>query len=247
LIFSRIAGVAIQAPLFASPHIPTPLKVGFIAVISLIFFWRLPIDVNSISFDLTWILFTVAKEFLIGLIMGYVMIFILYSIQGAGALLDQQLGLSTGASFDPQLGAVNMNARFFFYFAFTIFILNGGFYFILKAIDFSFNILPVASYYNYSKDFIQTLISITNLFFYIALHVGGAVLVAVFIGQVGLGLIARVAPQSNVFMLSFPVNFMIGLFILSLTIPYIIELFNNNYLSYDYLASWISDSIKSLK
>jgi flagellar biosynthetic protein FliR len=247
LIFSRIAGLAIQAPLFASPHMPTPLKIGFIGVISLIFFWRLPLNVNSISFDLMWILFNVSKEFLIGLIMGYFMIFTLYAIQGAGALLDQQLGLSTGASFDPQLGAVNMNARFFFYFAFTFFILNGGFYFILKAIDFSFTVLPVASYYNYSKDFIQTLISLTNLFFYIAIHVAGTVLVAVFIGQVGLGLIARVAPQSNVFMLSFPVNFMIGVFILSLTVPYIIELFNNHYLSYDYFASWLSDSIKSLK
>jgi flagellar biosynthesis protein FliR len=40
-------------------------------------------------------------------------------------------------------------------------------------------------------------------------------------------------------MLSFPVNFMIGVFILSLTVPYIIELFNNNYLSYDYFASRI--------
>lgn len=247
LIFARIGGLAIQAPLFASPHMPTPLKIGFIAVISLIFFWRLPIDINSISFDLTWITFNVAKEFLIGLIMGYFMIFILYAIQGAGGLLDQQLGLSTGASFDPQLGAVNMNARFFFYFAFTFFILNGGFYFILKVIDFSFTVLPVTTYYNYSKDFIDTLISLTNLFFYIALHVAGAVLVAVFIGQVGLGLIARVAPQSNVFMLSFPINFMIGVFILSLTVPYISELFNNNYLSYDFMAEWLSNAIKSLK
>ena len=247
LIFSRIAGLAIQAPLFASPHMPTPLKIGFIGVISLIFFWRLPIDINSISFDMMWILFNVAKEFLIGLIMGYCMIFVLYCIQGAGALLDQQLGLSTGASFDPQLGAVNMNARFFFYFALTFFILNGGFYFILKAIDYSFNILPVGLSYNISKNFIELLVSLTNLFFYIALHVGGAVLVAVFLGQVGLGLIARVAPQSNVFMLSFPVNFLIGVFILSLTAPYIVELFNNNYLSYDYLSQWIANIIKSLK
>ena len=127
------------------------------------------------------------------------------------------------------------------------FILNGGFYFILKVIDFSFTVLPVTTYYNYSKDFIDTLISLTNLFFYIALHVAGAVLVAVFIGQVGLGLIARVAPQSNVFMLSFPINFMIGVFILSLTVPYIIELFNNNYLSYDFMAEWLSNAIKSLK
>jgi flagellar biosynthetic protein FliR len=244
LIFARIGGMVLQAPLFASPHLNAPLKIGLIGSISLIFFFVLPLP--EISLDLYWIAFNIMKEFFIGLVMGYVTIFFLNSIQGGGAILDQQLGLSTGASFDPQLGAVNMNARFLFYLAFTIFILSGGFYLILEGIKFSFTILPVSGNYELNKDFFEAFISLTSKFFYVALHVVGAIVVAVFIAQVGLALIARVAPQSNVFMLSFPVNFMIGIFVFSLVIMSMYELLVNNYFSVDVYGQYLTDILRKL-
>lgn len=244
LIFARIGGMVLQAPVFASPHLNAPAKIGLVGSISLLLFFILPMP--EISLDMGWIVFNIIKEFLIGLIMGYFCIFILNAIQGGGALLDQQLGLSAGASFDPQLGAVNMNSRFFFYFAFTIFILSGGFYFILEAIKFSFTVIPVASNYSINEKAIYSIINLTTKFFYIGLHVVGAVLVAVFIGQVGLGLIARVAPQSNVFMLSFPVNFMLGVFVLSLIVFSIYELLTDHYFTLDFYGQHIAEVLKSL-
>ncbi|MCS7243574.1 MAG: flagellar biosynthetic protein FliR [Candidatus Calescibacterium sp.] len=244
LIFARIAGMVLQAPLFASPHLNAPAKIGLIGSISLLLFFILPLP--SVSLDMGWIVFNIIKEFFIGLIMGYFCIFILNAIQGGGAILDQQLGLSTGASFDPQLGAVNMNSRFMFYFAFTIFILSGGFYLILEAIKFSFTVIPISSNYSFNEKVIYSIINLTTKFFYIGLHVVGAVIVAVFIGQVGLGLIARVAPQSNVFMLSFPVNFMLGVFVLSLIVFSMYEVLVNHYFTVDVFAQNIADVLKNL-
>lgn len=245
LIFARLGGMVLQAPIFASPHLNAPAKIGLIGALSLLLFFVLPLP--DVSLDFGWIVFNLIKEFFIGLILGYITIFFLNAIQGGGAILDQQLGLSTGASFDPQLGAVNMNARFLFYLAFTIFILSGGFYLILEAIKFSFTIIPVASNYSITEKTIFTIINLTSKFFYVGLHVVGAVVIAVFIGQVGLGLIARVAPQSNVFMLSFPVNFMLGIFVFSLIIFGIYDLLVNNYFSIDVLGQYISDALKGLK
>lgn len=244
LIMARIGGMVLQAPLFASPHLNAPAKIGFIASISLILFFYLPLP--EISLDMGWIVFNLIKEFFIGMVMGYMSIIILNAIQGGGAILDQQLGLSTGASFDPQIGAVNMNSRFMFYFAFTVFIISGGFYLILEAIRFSFTVIPVAGYYFFNEKAIGSIISITSKFFYIGLHVVGAVVVAVFLGQVGLGLIARVAPQSNVFMLSFPVNFMIGIFVLYLIIFSMYHLLVDNYFSVDFFGGLLADVLKNM-
>ncbi|MCS6955649.1 MAG: flagellar biosynthetic protein FliR [Candidatus Calescibacterium sp.] len=244
LIFARIGGMVLQAPLFASPHLNAPAKIGLIGSISLLLFFVLPLP--SISLDMGWIVFNIIKEFFVGLIMGYFCIFILNAIQGGGAILDQQLGLSTGASFDPQLGAVNMNSRFMFYFAFTVFILSGGFYLILEAIKFSFTVIPVSSNYSLNEKVIYSIVNLTTKFFYIGLHVVGAVVVAVFIGQVGLGLIARVAPQSNVFMLSFPVNFMLGVFVLSLVLFSMYEVLVNHYFTVDVFAQNIADVLRNL-
>ncbi len=244
LIFARIAGMVLQAPIFASPHLNAPAKIGLIATLSLNLFFILPLP--EIKLDFLWIIYNIIKQFFIGMVMGYISIFILNAIQGGGSIVDQQLGLSTGASFDPQIGAVNMNSRFMFYFAFTVFIMSGGFYFILEAIKFSFTVIPVASDYSINEKFIYSIINLTSKFFYIGLHVVGAIVVAVFIGQVGLGLIARVAPQSNVFMLSFPVNFMLGVFVFSFVIFGMQDLLVNNYFSIDVFGNLIAEALKSL-
>ncbi|MEN3015771.1 MAG: flagellar biosynthetic protein FliR [bacterium] len=244
LIFARIAGMVLQAPLFASPHLNAPAKIGLIGSISLLLFFILPMP--EVSLDMGWIVFNVIKEFFIGLVMGYFCIFILNAIQGGGTILDQQLGLSAGSTFDPQLGAVNISSRFMFYFAFTIFILCGGFYLILEAIKFSFNILPVAGGYSIGKEFFDQIIGLTTKFFYIGLHVVGAVVVAIFVGQVGLGLIARVAPQSNVFMLSFPVNFMLGIFVFSTIVYAMYYILTDHYFTVDYYGGLIANVLKSM-
>lgn len=244
LIFARISGMVLQAPLFASPHLPAPAKVGLIASIALILFFILPLP--QVSLDIGWIAFNILKEFLIGMIMGYFSIFFLNAIQGGGSILDQQIGLSTGASFDPQLGPVNMNSRFMFYFAFIIFILSGGFYFIMEAIKFSFSILPVASNYSINNNVVNDIINLTSKFFYVGLHVVGAVIIAIFVGQIGLGLIARVAPQSNVFMLSFPVNFMLGVFVFSLVIYSMYYILAEHYFTIDVFGQNLSNVLKNL-
>ncbi|MFN3995040.1 MAG: flagellar biosynthetic protein FliR, partial [bacterium] len=74
LIFARIGGMVLQAPLFASPHLNAPAKIGFIAAISLILFFYLPLP--EVSLDMGWIVFNLVKEFFIGMVMGYMSIII---------------------------------------------------------------------------------------------------------------------------------------------------------------------------
>ncbi|MFN3995768.1 MAG: flagellar biosynthetic protein FliR [bacterium] len=59
-------------------------------------------------------------------------------------------------------------------------------------------------------------------------------------------MIARVAPQSNVFMLSFPVNFMIGIFVLSLIIFSMYYLLVDNYFSVDFLGELLANVLKNM-
>ena len=59
------------------------------------------------------------------------------------------------------------------------------------------------------------MITWTGEIFVIGIRIAAPALAALFITQVALGLLARVAPQMNVFMLSFPLNIAIGLLMFS--------------------------------
>ena len=246
LIFARLIGVATQAPIFASPHMPTPAKIGFVATIALVMYYFLPIPYDNIYLDVTWFIYEAIKQFFIGVVIGFVSIMIFHAIQTGGELVDTQLGLSTGSTFDPMLGMVNINRRFFFYFAFTIFIVSGGFHYILLAIKRSFELIPVTSPIVFGKEAASIIINFTNLFFYIGLHIILPIFISVFIAQVAMGLVAKVAPQANVFVLSFGINFLVGVVVMSFSIPIIYEALVKHYLSYDYYVGWLGKIIRAM-
>ena len=74
----------------------------------------------------------------------------------------------------------------------------------------------------------------------IGTQIAAPALAALFVTQCALGLLARVAPQMNIFMLSFPLNIAIGLILLRLSYPLIMRLLGQQFeLSLDSLVQCI--------
>ena len=62
--------------------------------------------------------------------------------------------------------------------------------------------------------------------FVIALKMGAPILAALFLADVGLGFIARTAPQINVFIIGFPVKIALGILLLGISMPFFAHVFN---------------------
>jgi flagellar biosynthetic protein FliR len=140
---------------------------------------------------------------------------IMAAAQFGGELLDTQMGLSVAASFDPASGSsVNMMRRMKFYLAMIIYLCLDGHHFLIRAMFKSFEIVPVTGC-SFGKDLITQLVKMTGQIFYLGIQIAAPSLAALFMTQIGLGLLARVAPQMNVFMLSFPLNIAVGLTLIS--------------------------------
>jgi len=169
----------------------------------------------------------------IGLVIGYISFIVMAIMQYAGEVLDTQMGLSVAASFDPaSRGAVNMIRRFEFYLAMILYLIMDGHHQLLDALHKSFIAIPVSDFHM-GDHLIWHLARTTGGIFEIGIQIAAPVLAALFITQVALGLLARVAPQMNVFMLSFPLNIAIGLGLLATSLilfPTILRnLFDANY------------------
>ena len=222
LAFTRIALIFVQAPIFGSNHIPNPILVGCAVAVTASMFPHLPIPADM-PVDLFPFFGALLTQACVGLVIGFVSFIIIAAAQFGGELLDIQLGLSSAASFDPAShGAINLLRKVLFYTSMNLYLIVGGHHQLLAAIYKSYEVIPL-TYFSMSGDLAMQLLRLSSDLLVIGTQIAAPALAALFIAQCALGLLARVAPQMNIFMLSFPLNIAIGLILLRLSYPLIVR------------------------
>jgi flagellar biosynthetic protein FliR len=222
LIFVRITGIFIMAPVFGSKDVNTYIKAGLALIITYILF---PLAFNStiaIPEQLLPYLFIVLGEFVVGLIIGFVSSLVFSAIQMSGQLLDMQIGFGVINIIDPQSGGqVPLIGNFKYTLALLIFLATNGHHVLLSALFTSFKLIPVTGVVVHSTltDFIIKMVSGT---FVIALKISMPILITIVITDIALGILARTMPQMNIFVVGVPGKILIGLFVLSLALPFYI-------------------------
>jgi flagellar biosynthetic protein FliR len=222
LIFVRITGIFLMAPVFGSKNVNTYIKAGLALVITYILF---PLAFNSnivIPEHFVQYLFIVLGELIVGLIIGFVSSLVFSAIQMSGQLLDMQIGFGVINIIDPQSGGqIPLIGNFKYILALLIFLATNGHHVLLSALFTSFKLIPVTGVIVHTNltEFIVRMVSGT---FVIALKISMPILITIIITDIALGILARTMPQMNIFVVGVPVKILIGLFVLSLALPFYI-------------------------
>ncbi len=223
LAFTRVVLVFVQAPIFGSHHIPKPILAGLAGAVTIAMFPHIPVPADMPD-DLLPFMGALLSQACVGLVIGFVSFLVMAAAQFGGEMLDIQMGLSVAASFDPAShGAVNLLRKVHFYLAMNLYLVLDGHHALIQAINASFRVVPV-TYFQINGDIAMEMIRLSANLLVIGTQVAAPALSALFITQCALGLLARVAPQMNVFMLSFPLNIAIGLALLTFSLPLIVRL-----------------------
>jgi flagellar biosynthesis protein FliR len=139
--------------------------------------------------------------------------------QFGGETMDVQTGLSSAATYDPSSkGTINLIRRLVFYMAMIAYLMMNGHHVLIKAVVKSFDIVPLTGV-RFSDTLVTELIRLTGQVLYVGVQIALPVVAALFMIQIALGIMAKVAPQMNVFMLSFPLNILVGLSIMTSSMP----------------------------
>lgn len=224
LVFARVLGFMVQPPIWGSNHINKQIKIGFSVTFAILLFPNVPL-LNEIPGGPAVFLLLLFSQITIGLVMGYVAFLSMAMAQFGGELLDMQMGLSSAASFDPSSkGTINLIRRLQFYYAMILYLILDGHHIFLRAVSRSFDLIPLTGT-TISGTLISELVVMTGRIFYVGSQIALPTLGALFMVQIALGVMARVAPQMNVFMLSFPLNIMVGLTLLIATMPILVSVY----------------------
>lgn len=222
LVFFRNIGLLITAPLFQSRNLPPMVRVSIALFLSFLFTPLLePLPVRSVSFGL--FAFSLLQELALGLLMGYILFLTFAGLQLAGQLVDLPMGFSMVNVLDPQTGGqMPIIGQLYFIIALWIFILVKGDHILLTVLAQSFRLLPVGGEILFAKGLPYMIKAFGNLFL-LAVQVALPIFGVLFLTDMGLGVLAKLVPQINVFFLGFPLKIFLGLFLLILSLPVLLR------------------------
>lgn len=231
----RMLTAFLIAPFFNSEMITGITRNCIVMVFVLILFPVIMPFVRTHDLSLQVVLIIVAKEAVIGALIGYLAGLFFYAIEAVGHLIDSQRGAAFASMMDPASGTQTTPlGSLFIQITILIFFTSGGFLLFLSGVYESYRIWPIESYWpSFDPEFAQFFLARMDDLMSLAFLLASPLLITLFLSDLGLGLINRFAPQLNVFFLSMPIksglSLLILLFYLQFLLSYIRGIFSQDF------------------
>lgn len=220
LILARMSGFVLFTPLLGRQNIPTIVKSGLILLLTVTVFFMTDQTVEVPGTVLVMAV-RVVLEMLMGYFVGLVMqLFFMIPTVG-GEIIDNQMGLSMARSYDPSsqisstASASLLNAMMM-----LMFFAANGHYTLMRILMRSGDLVPYGQaafgqnlYWTIAELFIECTL--------MAIKLCMPVLGAELLGQVAMGVLMKMIPQINVFVINIDIKILIGLgLLLALLAPF---------------------------
>jgi flagellar biosynthetic protein FliR len=217
LVLVRVTAMLALVPVFSQTQIPQLVRFGLGLLIAFVIVRTVPpmAPLGSLG-ELT---VAVLAQLFVGLVFGFVAFLLFTGIQFAGEIIDTQIGFAVVNIINPLTSQnVTVIGEFELALATLLYLAADAHHTLLAGIAGSFQLVPlpfagapelVAG--DVMRFFAQSL--------FIVFQIAAPVAIALFLVNVMLGLMARVAPQMNVFVVGFPIQITIGLVMLIVSLP----------------------------
>lgn len=209
LVFFRLTGLFLFAPVFGSNVIPRRVKTLLALTLTFCIF-PIVAPASPVQLTLPTFAFTVGTEMLIGIIIGYGASIPLVAMQVGGQLIGQQLGLGLAQVFNPDFNEESeVISQLLFMVALVLFLLINGHHLLLAALIHSFHNVPLGGIIE-PGNVLNFILGLLQAMFELGLRVGAPLLCMIFLETIAMGFVARTVPQLNILTLGFPLRIMIG-------------------------------------
>lgn len=235
LIFARIASFMNTAPIFGQSAMPQRTKVGLSFCVTVVLY-------NVISHpelnyeSVVGFALLVAKEVLTGVMIGFAANICSYIVLLAGNVIDMDIGLSMATEFNPEMNSqVTITGNIYNYFVMLLLIISDMHTYVLRAACDSFQLVPIAGAVFQWDSLLLTMVKYIIDLFVIGFRIFLPFFACIMVLNCILGIMAKVAPQMNMFAVGMQLKVLVGLTVLFLTI-YLLP----------HIASFIYDEIKTM-
>ncbi len=218
IILTRVSFIIFMMPFLGSRSLPIVPKIGFSLMTSLILLPTIKINSSPLSLGPLSFMVFIVGEAIIGFLIGFSMKLIFTGVQFAGEFIGIQMGFSIANVLDPQSEIdTNVMVQLYYFFAILVFFAVDGHHWFFKAIAHSFQILSPGGIF-LGEGLLRHILILSGRIFQIAIRIISPIMAILIFIQLALGVVARMIPQINLLISSFPLTIGIGLIFLGLSL-----------------------------
>lgn len=217
LVFIRVFAMLSMIPIFSAVQTPMPVRVGLSLLLAFVVWHTVP---SIVPLDgIGGLTVAILAQVFIGVVFGFISFLVFTGVQFAGELIDLQMGYAAVNIINPITSQnVTLIGELQLALATLLYLVANAHHLIIAGIAGSFNLVPLPF-----ADIQPSLANDVVGFFAQALDlvfkISAPVAIALFLTNVMLALMTRVAPQMNIFAVGFPIQITVGLIALIVTIP----------------------------
>ena len=218
LAFARVGAMLMLLPGLGESNIPVRVKLSIALLLTLIV---LPLHRQAYHIDMTSmtsLLVLMVHEIVIGIILGATARVTLSALQVAGSIIAQQVGLGFVTSVDPTQGQQGvLIGNFLTLLGITMLFATDSHHLVIAALSDSYKVFSPGETMS-SGDVASLATQAFAAAFKIGLQLSAPFLVFGLVFNIGLGVLARLMPQMQVYFVGVPLSIFAGFLILALVL-----------------------------
>jgi len=132
------------------------------------------------------------------------------------------MGLNMSQVFNPvDESETNILGEIIYLAAVLIFFLINGHHYLIRALEYSFSVVPIGKF-SVTQSVFDLLVKYAANVFVIAVKVAAPILISFFLVHIAEGIISRVIPQMQIFFVTQPLKLGLGFVLLAMVAPLLI-------------------------
>lgn len=230
LALVRISFIVFLLPAFSLKEIPTSVKAVLSLSLAILAFPQMPPMGFTVMDSTVFFMMLVLEQAFIGIMIGFAASFLIYFVLMAGNLMTSDIGIPAQGEMNPITDDTGDALGSFFLIIFmVIFLASGGHYFFIRVIFESFQYIPIGHLVWDTRSFAAVFTLLSASSFVLALKMVAPVMGTLFVASVSLGLMNRIMPQLNVWILGVPIKVGLGLLVIYYSFPLMEKIFDANF------------------
>lgn len=213
----RVGAWLMLAPPFGNRSVPAMAKV--VLALGVSFAIAPTLATQRLPSTTPELLVVAVTQLLIGAGMGFLTLVLFAAIAAAGSLVDIYGGFQLAAAFDPM--SMNTNSvfgRFYEMITITLLVATGGHLLVLAGLLNTFHYLPLMASPDLST-WGNVLTTAAGMLFSVGVQIALPMVAVLFIADLSLALLTKVAPAMNAITMMFPVKIGLTLLLVGLSFP----------------------------
>ena len=231
ICLARVAAMFAAIPVLSGGQLPPQMRAGFALLFAMLTYPIVKGILPAETLSPLELGLLIVSEIILGLLVGFLAQLIFMAAEFAGAVIGYKMGFAAANVFDPTTQQqVSLISQFQGVFAILLFLAFNVHHLFLEAIVYSFEMLPPGQL-NLSGGAVPMIVDVANHSLILSIRLVAPILVLLILSTLTLGVMARVFPQLNVFLLSFPLNIGISFIVMGLTLGIMANILQNEFSS----------------